>query len=265
MQSSKPIVWNYGGGKQSVATGVLIAEGRVPVPERALIVDTGREASTTWRYLSNHMQPMLDRVGLTVEIVPHSYSSVDLYDKHGSVLIPGWTKGGTGQLRTFCSGEWKRDAAYRWLREAERGYGPQNPIYQWIGYSLDEIGRCKPSRRQWAEVQWPLIMGYGVTLTRKQCVEIILAAGLPEPVKSSCWCCPFRTNAEWAEQRESEPQDHAKAIALDRKITAADERGGIFLHHSGVPLDEADLTIPAEPEQPLFRASDVCNSAGCFT
>jgi hypothetical protein len=32
-----------------------------------------------------------------------------------------------------------------------------------------------------------------------------------------------------------------------------------------VPLDEADLTIPAEPEQPLFRASDNCNGAACFT
>lgn len=31
----KPIIWNYGGGKQSVAIGVLIAAGKLPVPKRA--------------------------------------------------------------------------------------------------------------------------------------------------------------------------------------------------------------------------------------
>jgi hypothetical protein len=263
---TKPIVWNYGGGKQSVAVGVLIAQGRLPVPERALIVNTGRESSSTWRYLTEHMQPLLDTVGLTVEVVPHSYSLVDLYNTKGRVLIPGWTKGGTGQLRTFCSGEWKRDAAYRWLREPERGYGPKNPIIQWLGYSLDEIGRCAPSRRKWAEVQWPLLMGYGITMTRQQCVELILSHGLPEPKKSRCWMCPFMTNAEWADQKEHEPADHQKAIALDLEIAERDQRGGIYIHHSGVPLSEADLSIPDPPEHPLFgRADSSCNAAGCWT
>lgn len=261
----KPIIWNYGGGKQSVAIGVLIAEGKLPVPERAIIVDTGREASTTWRYLIDHMQPLLDTVGLTVEIIPHRYSRVDLYDDKGSVLIPAWTAGGSGQLRGFCSGEWKRDAAYRWLREPERGYGPTNPIHQWLGYSLDEIGRCKPSRRKWAEVQWPLLMGYGVTMTRTQCVELILSHGLPEPKKSRCWMCPFMANAEWADQKESEPRDHDKAIALDRRITANDQRDGLFLHHSGVPLADADLTVRGERELPLFNQVGACNAAGCWT
>lgn len=262
----KPIIWSYGGGKQSVAMGVLIALGKLPVPERALIVDTGREASSTWRYLREHMQPLLDTVGLTIEIVPHSYSRKDLYDDKGGTLIPGWTKGGKGQLRTFCSGEWKRDAAYRWLREPERNYGPKNPVYQWIGYSLDEIGRCKPARRKWAEVQWPLIMGYGVTLTRNQCVDLILAHGLPEPKKSRCWMCPFMSNAEWADQKEHEPADHLKAIALDIEIAERDARGGIYVHHSGVPLERADLTLPDEPEHPLFGKGDSsCNAAGCWT
>lgn len=262
----KPIIWSYGGGKQSVAIGVLIAQGKLPVPERALIVDTGREASSTWRYLTEYMQPLLDTVGLTVEIVSHSYSLADLYDKKGRVLIPGWTKGGAGQLRTFCSGEWKRDAAYRWLREPERGYGPKNPIIQWIGYSLDEIGRCAPARRKWAEVQWPLLMGYGITMTRQQCIDQILSHGLPEPKKSRCWMCPFMTNAERADQKQHEPADHAKAVALDIEIAERDQRGGIYVHRSGVPLSEADLTPTDAPEHPLFGKSDSsCNASGCWT
>src|SRR4029077_1987028 len=100
----------------------------------------GREASSTWAYLEEHMQPLLDSVGLKVEIIPHSYALHDMY-KSGQLLIPAWTAGGEGQFRTFCSGEWKHDVNLRYLRE--RGYGPKNPIIQWIGFSRDEIGRCK--------------------------------------------------------------------------------------------------------------------------
>lgn len=262
----KPIIWSYGGGKQSVAIGVFIVEGRLPVPERAVIADTGREASSTWRYLTEHMQPLLDTVGLTVEIIPHRYALHDLYDPKGGVLIPAYTANGVGQLRTFCSGEWKRDVVYRWLREPERGYGPKNPVIQWLGYSRDEIGRCKPSKRKWAEINWPLLMGYGITMSRDDCVRTILDAGLPEPRKSRCKMCPFMSNAEWQEQKRDDPDDFRFAINLEKEITASDERGGLYLHRSGVPLEVADLTVPDEPEHPLFGQTDSsCNASGCWT
>lgn len=108
-------------------------------------------------------------------------------------------------------------------------------------------------------------MGYGLTLTRAQCVDLILAHGLPEPKKSRCWMCPFMTNEEWSDQKEHEPDDHAKAIALDAEIAERDERGGIYVHHSGIPLSEADLTVPGAPEHPLFGRGETCNTAGCWT
>lgn len=260
----KPIIWSYGGGKQSVAIGVLIVAGKLPMPERAVIADTGRESSSTWRYLRDHMQPLLDTVGLRVEIASHDLSRVDLYDK-GALLIPAYTATGAGQLRTFCSGEWKRDVVYRWLREPERDYGPKNPVVQWLGYSLDEIGRCKPNRRKWCEVEWPLIMKYGLTMNRDDCVRTILDAGLPEPRKSRCKMCPFTTNAEWNEQKASDPADHLYAITFDREIREKDERDGLFLHRSGVPLEEADLSEPDVPEHPLFGRGETCDASGCWT
>lgn len=264
MGAVKPIIWNYGGGRQSMAIAVLITQGKLPVPERAVIADTGREVESTWRYLKEHAQPLLDTVGLTVEIVPHSYAKFDLYDAKGKPLMPMFSHG-KGQLRTFCSGEWKRDVVYRWLREPERGYGPKNPIIQWIGYSRDEIGRCKPSRRKWAEVQWPLLMGYGLTLSRIDCERTVLEAGHPVPRKSRCKMCPFTTNEEWAQQKESDPSDHFVAIQIDREIRERDKRGGLFLHESRVPLELVDLTAKDKPEHPLFGRGESCDSAGCFT
>ena len=261
--NNKPIVWSYGGGKQSVAIAVLIAQGKLPVPERGVIADTGREASATWRYLTDHAQPLLDRVGLQIEIIPHSYALHDLYGNKGELLLPMFTAGGGGQLSTYCSGEWKRDVVLRWLREEERGYGPKNPIIQWIGFSRDEIGRCKPGRRKWATIEWPLLMGYGLTLSRADCVRIILNAGLPEPKKSRCKMCPFASNAEWRDQKENDPADHLYAIELDRQLRARDDN--IYLHRSGVPLQDADLTEPDAPEHPLFGRGETCDASGCWT
>lgn len=261
----KPIVWSNGGGTQSAAIAVLISQGKLPVPERAVIADTGRESSSTWRYLENYIRPLLWKVGLEVEIVSHSYALHDLYDPQGRTLIPAFTAESKGQLLTFCSGEWKRDVIYRFLREPERGYGPKNPIIQWIGFSRDEIGRCKPSKRKWAEIQWPLIMGYGPTYSRADCVRIVEDAGLPTPPKSRCWMCPFMTNKEWREQRDIDPQDHQKAIALDNEIRARDERGGLFIHRSGVPLELADLGESDAAEHPLFGRGETCASGLCWT
>jgi hypothetical protein len=181
----KPIIWSNGGGTQSAAIAVLISQGKLPTPERSVIADTGRECGSTWRYLDDHIRPLLWKVGLEVEIVPRTYAAVDLY-RQDTVLLPAFTASGA-KLRGFCSGEWKRDAVMRWLREPERGYGKKNPIVQWLGMSRDEIQRCKPSRAKWVEIHWPLIMGYGLTLTRQTCVWVVENAGLPTPPKSRCW------------------------------------------------------------------------------
>lgn len=138
---SKHIIFSYGGGTQSAAVVVLIVQGRLPRPERIVMADTGREASQTWDYLREVMQPYLATVGLSVEIASHDLATVDLYGKNGDLLIPAYTE--NGMLPGLCSTEWKKRPISRWLRG--QGYGPANPVITWIGISLDEIGRAKPS------------------------------------------------------------------------------------------------------------------------
>ena len=266
----KPIIWSNGGGTQSAAIAVLIAQCKLPVPERVVMADTSRECSQTWTYLDNCIRPLLWKVGLEVEVVPHSYADADLYSisKDGSkrpdLLLPVWTKNGNGRRRPFCSGRWKRDAVHKYLREPERGYGPKNPIIQWLGFSRDEIGRCKPDKLKWIDIHWPLIMGYDLTLTRKDCIQIVIDAGLPKPPKSRCWMCPHQNNVEWAELRDKYPEEFQKAVALDAEVHAWDERDGLYLHHSGVPLAKADLSLPDAPEHPLFGRGEECEAGMCW-
>ncbi len=262
---SRPIIWSSGGGTQSTAIAVLIAQGKLPVPEQAVIADTGRESSETWWYLDNYVRPLLYTVGLEVKVAPHSLATVDMYAADGKPLIPMFTQ--DGMMSTFCSNEWKKRVVNRWLRQPERAYGPKNPTIEWIGFSKNEIGRCKPSDVAWIETQWPLIMGYGVCVNRQQCIQIVEDAGLPTPPRSACVMCPYKSDAEWLHQQTNWPQDHLHAIQIDREIREADSLNALWLHKSRKPLDEVDFSEPESPQGDLFghAGGENCKSQTCWT
>lgn len=230
MSKSVAEVMSYGGGQQTAAMLVMVCEGAWPRPDRIAIADTGREVETTWNFLSDHMQPYLDKHGLRVEIAPRELATVDIYGKNGDLLLPVYTQ--TGKLQTYCSNEWKARVVQRYLRG--QGIDRAN---QWIGYAFDE-------RKRWDKPQdtgpwmrsFPLVE---LMVTKADCPKIIQKAGLPVPHKSRCWMCPHQTNEEW---RELPAAEFEAACKLDDEIRANDERGGVFLHQSRVPLREADLT-----------------------
>lgn len=264
--SKRALTWSYGGGVQSIAIAVLIAQGRLPVPECIVIADTGREIGTTWGYLEAHVQPLLATVGAKVEIAPHSLSTVGLTGKNGDLLMPVFTQ--TGKLQTYCSGEWKREVVLRYLRS--KGYGPANPVETWIGFSMDEIGRCSQGRTKWQSMTWPLIDiedRFGTRMRRYQCEQIIIDAGLPAGVRSACRDCPHRRNSEWRDVR-AVPAEWEAACATDRELRAYDiSRGktGVYLHRSLVPLEMANLDEPDTAQLELEGPGAECASGMCWT
>jgi hypothetical protein len=262
------IAWSYGGGVQSVALAVLVREGVLPVPDLAGIADTGREVPSTWDYLRGVVQPYLAPIGLTIEVVPHSFSRVDLYATDGLTLIPAYTRNlrrfdglfgeeaevAEGRLPTFCSDEWKRRAMYRWYRLK----GVES-CDQWIGFSLDEQRRVKEAPKKWVVNRFPLIEK---RLTRAMCVRLIEAAGLPVPRKSRCWMCPHQTAEEWREVK-ADPALFAGAVELERAINANDpqQTGQLYLYSGRVPLPLADFTADAG----LAPPARPCETGHCWT
>ena len=253
MKTDKPIIWSYGGGTQSVAIAVLVARGELPKPERVVIADTGREATETWEYTENVVNPLLATVGLKVDVAPHTLSTVDLYAKNGDLLIPAFTA--EGALPGFCSNEWKKRVIQRWCRD--QGYGPENPARMWLGISVDEVHRAKPSGIPWLEYWWPLLMD--IPRRRDECVGLVQNANLPQPPRSACWMCPYRNNAEWKHLKDNYPEDWDRAVALENEIRSADERDGeLFLHKSRTRLDNTQLD---HENTDLFGE---CDSGFCF-
>lgn len=254
MNDYRTNVLSYGGGVQSVAMCVLVARGVLERPDYIVCADTGREAASTWDYLTEVMQPFLERYGLHVDIAPHDLSTVDLYSHQGDVLMPMHTS--TGQLRTYCSVEWKKRPVNRWLR----AQGVQQAV-KWIGFSLDERRRATlQDSEKWISIRYPLLE---LNLTRQDCLNIIQAEGLPEPPKSACWMCPHRRNSEWRHIRDNYPEDWAAAIKLDEELrdaapldTLDDDR--LWLHRDRVPLAEADIDTPDKGE------NRQCGMGMCF-
>lgn len=248
---TREIILSYGGGRQTIAILVLIAQGKLPKPKLAIMADTGRERQATFDYLDNHARPLMDRLGIEFVLAGHEYAKVDIYGPKGELLIPAFTN--TGKLPTFCSSEWKKFVVRRKLREM--GYGPKKPVVNWLGYSLDEVHRAKHSDKKWIENWWPLL--FDVRMRLHECILTILNFDLPEPPKSSCWCCPHLKNPQWRDMRENHPDDFKKSIELDYQIRLNDTQGGVFLHEQRVPLDEVDFSD--EEKQPdLFECADVC-------
>lgn len=242
---------SYGGGVQTIAILVLVATGKLPAPRLAIMADTGRERASTWRYLDRHALPLMQQLGIDFHRAGHDLATVDLYGHNGDLLIPAFTE--SGKMHTYCSSEWKRYVVRRQLRAL--GYGPDNPVREWLGMSLDEIHRMKHSDVKWIETHWPLV--FDVPLRRIDCLTAIERYGLPVPSKSACWMCPHLDNSEWREIRDDDPGDYALAVELDAAIRQADTRGGVYLHRDRVPLAEANIDTEAAP-LPLLECSHSC-------
>lgn len=249
----KPIIWSFGGGVQSAAIAVLVVSGRLPVPDRVVMADTGREATETWEYLNEVINPYLAQIDRQVEIAPHSLATVDLYSGNGDVLIPAYTE--SGALRGFCSNEWKKRVVERWMRA--EGYGPKKPVRVWLGISTNEADRMKDSGVAWVENWYPLIMD--LRLDRQECIWNVEKAGLPTPPRSACWMCPYRSNPEWERLKSQYPEDFAKAVDLDEAMRERDSLKSLYVHKSRQPLRDVDLELR---NMPLI---DLCDSGYCWT
>jgi hypothetical protein len=252
--TTDPVVWSCGGGTQSAAVAALIVQGELPKPAAAVIADTGREASETWRYYERTLKPALAGVGVDLVRLPHDWATVDLFSgaDEKTVLMPMFTdqNGTPGQTAKFCSNEWKARPVERYYRSL--GFKGGKIL---IGFSVDEFYRCRshdPSAK-WNHT-YPLI---DRRMTRADCIALVLRMGWPTPPRSSCYMCPYRTDAEWLHLKRTDPIDFETAIRLEYRIREVDPN--LYLHRSCKPLFSVEL---GEAQGDLL---DQCGSGMCFT
>ncbi|MDJ0279003.1 hypothetical protein QLH51_19665 [Sphingomonas sp. 2R-10] len=279
-------VLSLGAGVQSTTLALMAAHGEIgPMPDCAVFADNGWEPRAVYEHLDWLRSPNV--LPFPVHIVSAGDLRADLLagargerwasipaftrtvtparaelpvydeDDDGDLTVVGTRivateKVGVGMIRRQCTGDYKIVPIRRKVRELLGIAGrrsPKTPVAeQWIGISLDEAIRMKPSFEDWQLNRWPLIeMG----MTRQDCLRWLERHGYPLPPKSSCISCPFHSDAVWRDMRDHDPDAWADAVAVDRAIRTGFRgiRSEVYLHRSAVPLDEADLATDADRGQ----------------
>lgn len=260
-------VFNYGGGRQSTAIVVLMRRGIIPKPSRIIMANTGREVPRTFVYLATYIQPILDEIGLRVEVIEPRFDPYPtVYGPDDKPLIPMFTremqdgKPGDGKFSPFCTGTWKRDQMNRFLSQQK---WPK--CDRLIGFAWDEQRRI--NRLLAAEDKAPEGYKYKFPLAdlmikTEDAIRIVESFGLPTPSVSRCWFCPHQKNAEWRDVRDNYPDQWEAACVEDEEQREQDLfRGGlgVWLHHSREPLRTADIESD-EPGETVRQ----CSLGACF-
>jgi hypothetical protein len=210
--------------------------GKLSKPDYAWIVDVGWEKTATFKQVDN-ITAKLAEVGVTLNVIKTvDYFDNALFDDSGFMKLPLYLKDGgiVKKLSTHCSGKWKQQVANKWLRS--KGV---DRCDTWVGISMDEKRRMKPSRLQWNQTRYPLIeMG----IRREDCIDLIARMGWPKPEHTSCFICPNQNDFQWYALKERyRDSDWRRALEAERAIR--ERCPNMFLHRTCIPLEEIDFSM----------------------
>lgn len=252
---------------QSSTMALMAAAGELlPMPKAAIFADTKAEPASVYKWL-DWLETKLpfpvyrveDKIGLIEESLtlrarvrtegkPWSKSLVPAY-----VANPDGTRGIMGRS---CTADKKIAPLLK--KQKQIGNVPRGckepRIITWIGISLDEVTRMKPSREKWAINRWPLIEA---EMTRHDCLRWMEKMGFPKPPRSACVFCPFHSDNEWRRLKSEEPDEFRRAVEFERNLQEvkrkSDNLNGVpFLHGSLLPLDQVDFATDAQRGQMDF-------------
>jgi 3'-phosphoadenosine 5'-phosphosulfate sulfotransferase (PAPS reductase)/FAD synthetase len=242
MTSDQPVTHNrayqvlsLGAGVQSTAVLLLALDGRLPAFDAIVFADTGDEPAAVYDHLDRlHALTWIDVVtaGRLRDTVTSTFMPVPLYDGRG------------GMGRRQCTYQFKLRPIRRFLRTRHRA-----PVDLAVCISTDEIDRAKDSGLKWCRNVFPLLeLGW----TRDDCLNY-LADRWPYPVpRSACVYCPLKSDREWLDLRDNQPDDWQAAVAFDQ---AARPFG--YVHRSERPLAEAILR-PEDAGQLALECEGMC-------
>ena len=246
---------SLGAGVQSSCMSLMAAAGELtPMPTCAIFSDTQGEPESVYRWLGwlEKQLPFpvyrvtagsLEKAALVMNVTADGR-------KYSRTSIPFWTKSANGDLGRIqhrsCTSDFKLKPLFKKAKEiAKVKRGEKNVrVIQWIGISLDEATRMKPSREPWAQSRWPLIEA---GKRRSDCLAWMQRHGFPEPPRSACGYCPFHNNAEWRRLKNDEPAAFERAVQFERMVQETKKNSDNFdstpfLHRSCVPLDQIDFS-----------------------
>lgn len=261
-------IWNVlslGAGVQSSTLALMAAAGEItPMPDFAVFADTQAEPASVYRWLdwleSNLPYPVHRVTAGDLAVAATTPKVAEDGRKYFQTALPLHTlshdqKPGMIRQRS-CTRDYKIRPIVKAVRKLcgiKRGQKTVT-VCQWIGISLDEINRAKPSREAWSQHRFPLLEK---RMRRHQCLDWMQAAGFPQPPRSACYFCPFHSPAEWRRLQVEEPKAFAAAVQFERQLQETRQTSSNFtsipyLSRHMKPLDEIDWRSDVERGQGML-------------
>lgn len=226
-------VLSLGAGVQSTTLALMAARGEIEAPDCAIFADTGWEPAVVYRHL--------DWLERQLPFPVHRVTAGDIRDTIGTGKyepIPWFTAAG-GMGRRQCTKVFKLYPIRRKVREMLGGKTPRAGCEMWVGISVDEAHRMKPSTVKYIQNRWPLI---DLGMRRQDCIDKLAGWGVNAP-RSACCGCPLQSQADW--QTRSKQPEWTSVVELSQRLAAF----GQFMHRSRKTLDQVDLRTEAERGQ----------------
>jgi hypothetical protein len=271
---NEPIhILSLGAGVQSSTMALMAAAGEItPMPVAAIFADTGDEPESVYKWLEWLITklPFPVRIGRReTSLSQHVFDAIDRGERVSNpplFTLPDNPSEPEGLLTRDCTRDFKIAVIQREARAVMLELGVAS-IIQWIGISLDEVIRMKPSRVQYSMHRWPLIE---MRKSRHDCLlwwdKATDYDDRPSkyPPRSACVQCPHHSNAEWRRLRDNEPEAWNRAVEFDMKIRTGIHgvRAKCFVHRDCVPLSEVDLSTDDERGQGLLWGNECDGMCG---
>ena len=255
---SEPIhIISLGAGVQSSTMALMAAHGEItPMPKCAIFADTQDEPQSVYKWL--------DWLEKQLPFPVHRVTTGKLSDKIAvRVDIPAFVfvdGKASGLINRSCTRDYKITPIRRKVREIAGISGKSVKdlrVIQWIGISLDESHRMKVGRESWQQNRYPLI---DLRMNRWDCLTWMQKRGFPKPVKSSCIYCPYHSDEQW---RLLTKDEFRQACDIDKRLRNAGTNGAtrtikgtLYLHRSGVPLDQVDFSTDEDHGQQVMFGNE---------
>ena len=250
-------VLSLGAGVQSTVLALMAERGEfgLPKPDIAIFADTQWEPPAVYE----HLEWIKSQVSFEIKTVTAGNIKENLLngvmpDNSRFIGIPIFLAkddGGFGLMRRQCTTQYKLKPIHQELRQT-LGLKPRQPvpkhtkIEMWVGISVDEIGRAKPSQERWINKKFPLIeLGLSRAQLHQWFQNNYPGRTLP---KSACIGCPYHSDAVWKDMKEDSPDAFMEAVEVDidlrsnSNITPLIPRAQGYLHKSRKPLALVDFT-----------------------
>ena len=148
-----------------------------------------------------------------------------------------------------CTGDFKTHPTNSFIKKQ---INRKEEFNLWMGISFDERERMRISTDKRRVNYYPLVDNF---LNRRQVIDYTVSKGVKQPLRSSCFFCPFHSDRYWKWLQKEHKSEFIKACEFESKVQQLQSDNSIlkykpFLHRSCKSLSEINFDLDTQMQFP---------------